>query len=342
VRPAPNGDGPPPALDGDSPRQRVALPIETGHAAGEVILPALPRGKVYWLRPSWTGRDGRRRWGPAEQREAFTGAVEREPAMLAARHDKIGPDGRAVDVTITHLMRAGAGGEDDPSDPLLHVVNRLGFVEKAESAPTARGAAVALHYRSAALAMNDDGAKLVPSKAFDESFGKHAVKGLRQVLDLDPSGEVRGSALKFGPQLERAKERPAVARFHEKMLQPGLEALYLALPGREVRPLEAWRQTRRAAVVLFSEDADVRLVTLELVCTYLGVLGKEAVVEIGGRAVGDGVRFAGGPVTGRLTVEVESGKVTEVRLSVRGRASYDDRGATVRCVSSLDLRLRRP
>ena len=54
----PPTDKPPTALSGDSTRQRTAMTYAAGRGRADVLLPALPNGKVYWVQPTWVNGNG--------------------------------------------------------------------------------------------------------------------------------------------------------------------------------------------------------------------------------------------------------------------------------------------
>jgi S1-C subfamily serine protease len=55
----------PEAKPGDSPRKRITLEYREQTAKGEIALPLLPAGKVYWIRPQWVDGAGQTQWGSA-------------------------------------------------------------------------------------------------------------------------------------------------------------------------------------------------------------------------------------------------------------------------------------
>ena len=69
------------------------------------MLPALPNGKVYWIQPTWSYVDGRRRWAGAAVHTPSGTVIERKAVMLAARYDQTGPAGRKLEVSLSNRMR---------------------------------------------------------------------------------------------------------------------------------------------------------------------------------------------------------------------------------------------
>jgi hypothetical protein len=57
TRPAP--------LAGDSPRVRYKLSYKDGEGRGDIVLPELPRGKVWWRQPVWVDAKGQSHWAAA-------------------------------------------------------------------------------------------------------------------------------------------------------------------------------------------------------------------------------------------------------------------------------------
>src|SRR5262249_57853693 len=77
----------PPALPGDSRHERVALTEKEGEASGELTLPPLPSGKVYWVQPTWVNGNGETHWASATVHTPEP-AVERRPATLVLHHEQ--------------------------------------------------------------------------------------------------------------------------------------------------------------------------------------------------------------------------------------------------------------
>ena len=76
----------PPAMPADTPHTKTLLTRKEGELATEdVVLPALPRGQVYWVQPRWTDAVGQAHWGPASVWEMKSEPVERRPIELLVK-----------------------------------------------------------------------------------------------------------------------------------------------------------------------------------------------------------------------------------------------------------------
>src|SRR5262249_34838166 len=163
----------------DSQRQRTALTYAAGRARGDVMLPALPDGKAYWIQPTWNYVDGRKRWASA-QIYAYKGAViDRKPVMLAARYDQTGMNGRQLTVSLSNRMRVSSSDDSD----VLSMRNELILTERALGPANAKGVKLRQSYESSKMFVSDDRQKAEqPSRSFDDKIGSKLKTGIQNVV----------------------------------------------------------------------------------------------------------------------------------------------------------------
>src|SRR5581483_1694521 len=123
------GDQKPEAVEGDGPHIPFTLaydpsrpvPLGESHSAGgELSLPPLGEGQVYWFRPHYVAKDGTERWGEAVTLEMGRYPVDPKPAHLAIKlkPDPRPDDARRVEVDgrqafSLDIEGVGGGGSDN-------------------------------------------------------------------------------------------------------------------------------------------------------------------------------------------------------------------------------------
>jgi predicted Zn finger-like uncharacterized protein len=313
----------PTALPGDSPRQRTLRPVvrekkAAGNAKtygrkdlrGEVALPPLPAGKVYWVQPVWTRKSGQTVWGSAT---VYKGGEPILPKTVELRTRYVESENRRSVLlsVIKHILL------DESDAEAITFTTTAGFSERVTGvSPT--GATLAAFYQGAA---ND----MVQNK---EVSPDPTIAGLRASLStmkarvqLDVTGNVTAN------QLVGAASGPgndAMHQFHESV-KAGMDAAYLPLPNRTVKPGDTWEVSQRTLNLAPSMThpahqllAGARLVQLNMTCTYLGTRStggrEEAVVGVSGRVANS--TSPGSQVHGQMIVDVETGVIRSVELNV--------------------------
>src|SRR5262249_30471042 len=76
---------PPVQRIGDSPHQEQVLKFSNRVAWGDILLPALPPGKAYWVQPKWINPAGQTQWATAHV-YPLPPPVERKAVPLLFRH----------------------------------------------------------------------------------------------------------------------------------------------------------------------------------------------------------------------------------------------------------------
>jgi S1-C subfamily serine protease/tRNA A-37 threonylcarbamoyl transferase component Bud32 len=315
-RTRPAGDGVPAARPGDSPRLRCPLPYADGTARGDVLLPMLPEGKVYWLQAYWVSAPGGPRWGDAVAWSPDpAGPVSRRPAELAFR----GPTGPAVREVVLSSSNALRHDESDDESPPWQSRWRAVFGEKVVS--PAPGLALHLEYRNARRE-NIENKEAKPDEAF--AAIQDVIHQLSADVRVDGFGNVTQSALdeqilsKAASRNPRLQQRvQAIQAFHEPVAQ-ALAGLAVALPNREVRPRQTWKGTRP---VLIDTPESYLHTEGEVTFTYLGRRQRdgrdEAVIAFAGPLHGNEIQ--GGHFAGVANIDLATGQV----VSARGSASAE-------------------
>jgi predicted Zn finger-like uncharacterized protein len=331
----------PPAQAGDSPHAYYRLTYRSPEGTGEIALPELPPGKVYWQQPKWVNAKGETHWVVANPLQLPAQPVYREPVNLVLRYP-VGTS-RPLDLLIDTGFKVS---NDDDSDN-AHVRNIIGFTETVTQAG-AGGSVLTLRYRGAPKREI-----LVPGKRPSPSGLLEQIKPdlprLSTTLQIDNLGNITRQTINERA-LMMSRVRPQQIKlmkgFHE-IVQQGLESLSVSLPASgTAKPLESWTADRHLPI-----DTPGKYETgkLEVTFTYLGVRTregrKEAVLSMHGHVRGKG-NAVNGKATGTILVDVATGQTIlaestvvlqlDAVLSEPGEADH-----TLRVIATMRSRMQR-
>jgi S1-C subfamily serine protease len=312
-RTRPASSSPPAAKPGDSPRKRTVLandhPREgdkfqsTRAFRGEIELPPLSAGKVYWVQPTWVHRSGETVWGSAS---VYAGGqpLLPKPVELHTRLQASETGKRVLLATGNRIY-----SDDEDTDRKFRTTSTVvGFDERVtNSSPV--GAILRLNYQGIA--------RLTPGKKeAKEDATLQALRAKLNVMKARVELETNGSLIRsqFAPGHAAAGDE-TLRRFHES-LKPSLDLTYLPLPGRTVKPGDSWEVKR--IVTLMQAPLTGRNAQLDLTCTYLGARTgqagrEEAVVGLWGDANTGG---SPGRVYGEMIVDVATCIIRSVDLNM--------------------------
>jgi hypothetical protein len=306
----------PPAATGDSTHQRTPLSFAGGVGRGEVILPELPPGKVYWVQPFWTHKSGQTRWASANVYKVVGSPLERKPLDLNGRYFTTGSP-RRVDVSCVTRLRVGAEAETE----IMAITTKASMSETG----TRNGAGVRLRlgYQSAEqTAVAGKRTSANPKLA----AVRPQIKNLIGLVELDAGGNIRLNAVDNLVKMRLSQTGRDLIEVHEP-IQQALSPLLLPMPNRKVNALESWKITRLIGVetpeiVPMGELGGALRIgfqrgTLNLTCTYLGVRAQngrdEALVLLEGD-VREGTLT--GRARGMVVVDVSTGIIRQVDLNM--------------------------
>lgn len=304
----PPADKEPTPEPGDSEHLHYKLPYGSGIAKGEIAMPPLPAGKVFWIQPNWVNGAGKGHWATAQVWRPPGQPVVRKPAMLAVRF----PMGASRSLELTSNSTFRVAGEDDEAPPQM----RTGvlFEEKVISAaPT--GTRLRLQYQKAGRDFIFN--KKVRPSALLASL-QPDIPFLAAVVQLDGQGNVTQNTIDpsimrrlIGPTAKA--RRDAIQDFHEPV-KNGIDALSVPLPGRDVQPMETWTAARPLPI---DTPRRFELGEIDVTYTYLGQRNRngkdEAVIDINGQVrprPGAKAQFTG-KVEGLALVDLATGQISE-------------------------------
>jgi predicted Zn finger-like uncharacterized protein len=360
---------------GDSPRHRVELPYSAGIARGDVPLPELPRGKVYWLQPLyvsgtetyWVGGE------PHDVRPEL--AVERRPATLRFKQSA----GSTRNLTINMKSSFRVSNDEDDEGAVINA--GADFKERVASSDGA-GFTLRLELGRVKLDATDGKKKLEPDEILGVARANAEANRLVGVARFDSYGNLKEQGMDMaklmsGPLAGLAPDpagarptlpgrRPAqsaakteanicavkqLATFLEP-IQHALEMLSIPIPNEDnCPPDKAWSSaTERAFPILFPDHPKhYGSAKVQWTYTYVGQRtrnGKpEAVIAMDGVLHGKGGSESaiGGTVAGTAVVDLATGVATSVETRTVMDTELPDRssGKSVRLIATIVTKLSR-
>ncbi|MCS7046608.1 MAG: serine protease, partial [Gemmataceae bacterium] len=286
---------PPRPRPGDGPRTEIAVDYQGGRGSVDILLPELPKDKVYWLQPVLVNGSGRARWLAVEPWEPLAPPLERRPARFAHRTE---PATRKTQLTTRGVVTV----LDDKAKP--HLFDMTWRADLAETIEPGNGAAkLRLKFERLGVDFLHDGLPQFAPAAFlpaDQAAGK---------LDAAWHLAADGTLSQRSGTLEAvaAADRKLVKEFYDRLVA-ARELLAVPLPQGELKPLETWTSKRRWSNY-----------HLDLEGTYEGRRlhdqREEAYVSFRGMLTGIGVRSLG-HVEGHGWLDLAKGHWFKIELNL--------------------------
>jgi predicted Zn finger-like uncharacterized protein len=317
---------------GDSAHEEQALKYSNQAAWGDMVLPALPPGKAYWVQPKWTNLRGETQWATAHV-YPVPPPVERHAVALIFRHQV----GSRPSVLNSWLDFKGLGRDGMEHVGAASIQTTL--TETTEAVDAQELASLRLHYQAYNLRLREDNQDMPAPAAIKQA--RQNIKSLAANLRFDKHGNRVGSEV----DLSRvpAESQPVLASLNEDV-ERTLEALAVPLPNKEVSPGESWKadKTLRIPALGWSGTAH-----LDMIYTYLGKRERagreEAVLDVKGK-IRTVVHQAGrwsGRAEGLAIVDLSSGQQTEADLAVLFDVEVNQPVHALPSSGKFTLRLRR-
>ncbi|HEY1376253.1 MAG TPA: protein kinase [Gemmataceae bacterium] len=278
-----------PALrDGDGPAVTVAFDydpdrsVQLGEgqvARGELPLPPLADGQVYWFRPLYVAEGGRERWGEAVPLEMGRFPADVRPAHLAVTYKAAAGPRDARRVELDSRQYYGISNEFIGLSLNQDQDVRLRLEEQTAAVEANGDARVRVQYRDLHLADADD------DRMIRDRF-KGALESARDVrvnVTVTKDGRLRSADADFTnvPPPARPFLRTVTDTAHQ-----ALTSLALPLPGKDVQPGETWSFETRYTL---NVNRTPKNVLVRMTAKYVGRRTRdgrdEAVIELTGHAV---------------------------------------------------------
>jgi|GEM_PF-2879717 len=333
----------PAAQTGDSRHAYHKLKYLAPEGKGEIILPELPSGKVYWGQARWVNSKGEIHWEPAKPLVGLPQPVYRKPANLVLRFNQ--GSKRALDLTLENIFKIG----NDEADDAFRVRTIAQLTETVISTGSS-GTQLSLRYRyppSRELVLPDG--KSVPHPTL-ERFKNELPHLITTLIQLDRLGNITRQMVDQRPLAQLARADPqqykSIKEFHE-MVQQGLESLSVSLPtSGSAQPMESWKVERQLPI-----DTPGRMESgkLDVNFTYQGTRKRdgreEAVITMDGLVRGKNDTI-GGRANGQILVDLTNGQPllaeTSVKLQLKALLSRPGEPAQeLRVIAIMNFRMQR-
>jgi predicted Zn finger-like uncharacterized protein len=338
---------------GDSPRQRTELTYSPGEgiARGDVPLPELPRGKVYWLQPVYISGKATYRSTAVMQDCRPELAIERKPANLRYHGSSVAR--RQLSIVLKSAFRLNSEDDDNP----LSITRSADFLERQD-----KGDSWKLDYKRVKHEASARGKTTVdPGLAAVEAN----LNALTALLRLDARGNPAehpgldsGALLKGLREQMRSQQLTALAAVDRNGMQDliknltdfaepihqAIELSAVPLPNDDHwAPGRSWTSSGDRPLPI---ETPVDLISGEakITYTYLGQRvqhGKpEAVIDLDSVIAGkNGNESIGGLLRGTATVDLGTGITTrvEIKTVVDIEAHFVSSGKPVRVIANVSV-----
>jgi S1-C subfamily serine protease len=337
---------------GDSPRRRADLNYSSGLARGNVALPDLPSGKVYWLQPVYVSGGDTYRGAAVMQDCRPEAAIERKPANLRLRSSSV--SSRQVSIMLKSSLLLNA--EDGSSATITHSADllerasgdmlRLEYkrVKQDEIVRGKKGTGrpldtieANLHNMAVDLRLDSKGNPINPLARLDEKKLKSGLltdQARRARAGTPPAQlgnlpEIANKLIEFATPLDQALELTAVPLPNEDGYAPG----------------RSWTGLADRPVPIETPD-ELGAGQARLTYTYLGERqrqGKpEAVIDLDSVITGkNGSESVGGHLHGTASVDLATGIATRVEIKAVLDIEALVGGKTVRVIANVTIELTR-
>jgi hypothetical protein len=322
----------PKPLPGDSTRQSLTLTHRAGLARGELTLPKLPAGKVYWTQPIVVNGAGETAWAAATV-APLAPPLERKPLVLAAKRRALS----ALTITYASALRLlQSKGEEHA----LAVELNASMMQKIDQRTFDQDVADArLEYTTFELKMALD---RKPVGAMDEWKALAKDIGLMAAAArLDKQGNL----------VQRKADLSKLPEQHHKLAGPindqvleYLGILAIPLPGKEVAVSDVWK-SQQGFSIRTMEGAEEALA--DITYKYLGTRtssGRQhGVIALAGTTrgrKGDGQNLSG-RLEGLARYDAETGCVVEAELTLWMDMDTSVDGRSTRAIGTIEIRSKR-
>jgi predicted Zn finger-like uncharacterized protein len=319
-RPAAIGHAPAP-VPGDSSRQTVALSPRDGRFVGDIPLPSLGIGQVYWIQPVLVNAAGVSVWDAAQSVSLDkTPVVDRMPTTIQYK-PPMAPIERTLKLNGNTTLSIFAGTKTIAIGQKMEGA----ALESLKPDPRGIGTFVQLTLGPCPFTVvTPDEKSLTIPLTVQQMVAQFSPTFL---VAPDHACKERG---KRNFNVVPGQVREIVEQLYEKVCNT-FEATTLPVPNRSLQPLETWPARLPMFVVVQEKGKDKRAIQdMVVTCTYEGVrstLGrKEAFVSLTGVVKGRGARanLDLGKVKGSALFDVDLGYLTQVNMTVNTEVEVED------------------
>jgi len=305
-----------------------------GKATGDIVLPPLPAGKVYYVQPAWKNGAGTWQWATGHVHDVQP--VERKGARLVLQQQK---GERTLTLESERTLSARGGGAK--GEEVFNATVNTQIREKTADVDKSTGATMRIQYFNVSLGETRDGQgppqeEATRLKTVAANMGK-----ITNNLIQDRQGNLQEST----PDLQGVSgESRAQVMTLNAQIQQMLQALAVPMPNKDVQCGESWTALRLITVSTY-EIPQVGSFAMKytLLGTRKSPTGREeAVIGLAG-TIGTGAEEnQGTKATGLAVVDLATGQIASANLtaSLDTKINFDVR-TTGTVTGTLKMRLKR-
>ena len=318
----------PQPLPDDGPRQSHVIPYHNYVGNLEVPLPQLAPGKVCWLQPVVTTKNGATFWGTAQATPVALIPIERKPANLLVSLSA--PKERTVSVKSAWTVTLLKGKE------------KKVFAEKLDASilevlsPDPKGAAISASIGSFNVSSEEDGRRIL--------LNPQVLMIMRQIpprFIIDETNKIRTRTDRnLNPKMQPLL-RDQVQNTYTQLCN-SLEAVTLPMPNRQFQPKQQWSSE---VPMMLRSGKIPEIVDLALACTFEGTRQRnqrsEGLIAVAGNVKGRGlnVKNIGGDIAGKIAFDLAGGFIAHAHLTIS--TEQDILGGALQALYSFDITLDR-
>jgi hypothetical protein len=319
---------PPRVRAGDSPREEIAVPLKQNRGAVDVLLPTLPKDKMYWLQPVLVHASGKMQWLAVEPWEPIAPPLERQSATL--KHQFAAAERKVQLSSLATVPLAEEG-----SKPYKFKVDLTADLDETFSSPPLEGGArggdavLRVKYRRIQFEFARNGIPFLITERCDPALT--AMSKLAASWRVDSTGTLSKPTVKLDSLDEDLRDD--ITEFHNR-LALAMELANLEFPNRELSPLASWTFKR-----LWNKA------TVDVTATYEGRRinqnRDEAFVTIRGTIKSPGAGKTG-QLEGTASIDLKNGFVMRADLKAETALTVPFIGAdNLSAMGVLEVRMTR-
>jgi predicted Zn finger-like uncharacterized protein len=295
----------PQPLPDDGPRQSHMIPYQNNAGNFEVPLPQLVPGKVCWLQPVVTTKNGATFWGTAQATPVAMIPLERKPAnllvSLSAQKE------RTVNVKSAWTVTLLKGKEKKV------IAEKLDASILEVLSPDPKGAAISASIGTFNVSAEEDGRRIL----FNPQVSM-IMKQIPPLFVVDATNKIRTRSDRgLNPKLQPLLLQQVQDTYTQ--LCNSLEAVTLPMPNRPFQPKQQWNSE---VPMMLRAGKIPEVVDLALTCTFEGIRQRnqrsEGLIAIAGNVKGRGLnaKNIGGDITGKIAFDLTGGFISQAQLTI--------------------------
>jgi predicted Zn finger-like uncharacterized protein len=323
----------PTAMPGDSPRQSSNVVYADGIGTGDLPLPALQPGQVYWMQPVLVNAAGATQWQPAQAVTAVP-PLQRSAASLVMKTEQRGERSLKMKASVGLTIYEGKEKYTEGLSLDANLVEVLFPGDKLlKSGAKVTRIRVGI---GPCQFIEDSGGKRVPIEARYHKGLCNLSPSPSFVVDASGRFQERNQAIVSPKFLPRDKE--TLEMMQSRIIKTYEESL-LYMPNRMVNPLESWQAK---FPIIVGKRPKTKVLDIDLNCTYQGTRVTDgrslAVIRLAGalRARDKAKPGPIGKAVGRAVFDIEAGYLAQFTLRISSEFEIEG-GAQVVLAENIEL-----